>query len=291
MSDLEFEVNLLEFEVHNQVLTRVDSQEIVNRNKNVYKCRFTFDEDSEWTDLNKFAIFTDGWGNSSTQHLGKEGNILSCKIPSKVLKGSYFKISVYGGKLITTNNISIMLIQSGYNRHHHYAPPHHHHPPHPQKPYLYKPHWHGHEWGDCCDEDIWVEVFDSLDNMIDSIIYDKSTLYLFSRDSLIESIYLPFVTMDEFPVLVEDLTKRFILENVPVASSENDGLLSSDDKIKLDSIEAGANKIIVDDSLDSESDNPLSNKCITNALGNKEDTYDFVERVDSLIQNLINEGE
>lgn len=291
MNELEFEMNILEFEVHNQVLKRVDSQDVVNRNRNVYKCRFKFDEDSEWSNLNKFAIFTDGWGNSSTQHLGKDGTILSCKIPDKVLKGSYFKIAVYGGELITTNNISIMLIQSGYDRRLPYCPPHHHHPPHPQKPYLYKPHWHGHEWGECGDKDIWVEVFNALDNTIDSIIYDNSTLHLFNKEYLIESIYLPFITQEEFPALVEDLVNRFILNNLPMASYETNGLLSSEDKIKLDSIEAEANKIIVDDSLDSESSNPLSNRCITNALGDKEDTYDFVERMDNLIQNLINEGE
>ena len=95
MNELEFEMNTLEFEVHNQTLKRLDSQNVVNRNRNVYKCRFIFEEDSEWTNLNKFAIFTDGWGNSSTQHLGKNSDILTCLVPDQMLKGSYFKISIY----------------------------------------------------------------------------------------------------------------------------------------------------------------------------------------------------
>lgn len=55
------------------------------------------------------------------------------------------------------------------------------------------------------------------------------------------------------------------------ASSEQDGLLSKADKQKLDNIEAGANKIIVDTSLSSTSTNPVQNKAIYNALNNKVD--------------------
>lgn len=274
-------INILEFEVHNQILERIDSQDVVNKNRDVYKCRFTFEEDSEWVNLNKFVIFEDGWGNSSTQHLGKSSNILSCLVPDKVLQGSYFKISVYAGKgqLITTNNVSVALIQSGYSAHrghHNYYPLYHHN-------------YHHH---DCYHEDdIWIEVFDRLDNTIDSIIYDNNTLHLFSRDKLIESIYLPFVLEDDIAELVEDLTKRFIENNVKPATSTTDGLLSKEDKQKLDSIEEGANKTIVDTQLDADSNNPISNKVVAEALDGKENSYDIVERIDDLIVELINKGD
>lgn len=264
-------MNVLEFEIKGQVLTRVDSQEVMNKNKNVYKCRFTFDESDEWVNANKFVRFTDGWGNSTVAHLGKSSNILSCLVPDKVLQGSYFKISVYAGNLLTTNNVSVGLVQSGYVRHGR------------------NNHCH---MDSCCDEkDIWVEVFERLDTIIDSIIYDNNTLHLFSRDTLIESIYLPFVSEDEVRDLVADLTDEFILENIPVVSDETDGLMSKEDKVKLDSIESGANKTLVDNHLDGESDNAVSNRVVSEALDGKEDTYDIVERIDNLIIDLINNGD
>ena len=258
-------MNVLEFEVKNQTLTRVNSQDVVNKSKNIYKCRFKFEDESEWLTLNKFAIFTDGWGNSSTQHLGKEGNILTCLIPDKVLQGSYFKISIYAGDLITTNSVSIALIQSGYNHHRRHS---------------------------CYEDskDIWVTIFDRLDNTIDSIVYDNNTLHLFNRDELVESIYLPFVHEDEVSNLVNTLVDEHIT-NLPTATSATPGLLSSEDKIKLDNIEEGANRTIIDSSLDSNSENPISNNAVTEALESKEDKYDIVERLDNIIVNLINNGE
>ena len=106
-------MNILEFEVHNQILTRIDSQDVLNKSRNIYKCLFTFEEDSEWINLNKFVIFKDGWGNSSTVHLGKSSNTLSCLVPDEILRGSYFQVSIYAGDLITTNNVSVALIHSG----------------------------------------------------------------------------------------------------------------------------------------------------------------------------------
>lgn len=269
-------MNTLEFEIHGQVLTRTDTQDVVSKNKNVYKCRFTFEEDSEWTDKNKFAIFTDGWGNSSTQHLGKNSNILSCLIPSKVLQGSYFKISIYAGDLETTNNISIALLPTGYTQTHH---SHYHHNCSHQHHNIYEE-----------SEDIWVEIFNNLDTIIDSIIYDNQMLHLFHKDQIIESIYLPFIREDEFPQLVEDIINHHYVESIGLATTENDGLLSSEDKRKLDSIEEGANHITVDDELDESSDNPVSNKVVTVALQGKEDTYDIVERIDNIIVELINKN-
>lgn len=316
-------MNTLEFEIHNQTLVRIDSQDVINKNKNVYKCIFTFDEDSEWINLNKFVLFTDGWGNSKTQHLGNNSNCLSCLVPDKMLSGSYFKISVYAGDLITTNNVSVNLIQSGYNRHNHNT---------------CECDCHRHT-----NKDIFVEIFDRLDNTVDSIVYDNKTLHLFCRDTLLESIYIPLLEENEIRDLVTNLTKDFI-NNIPIANADGDGLLSSEDKVKLDSIESGANKTIIDSELDENSDNPVSNKVITSMMNNhntditdlqerqdntsiklnnlqedydynkdvinnhmnkivddindlnttlesKEDRYDYVERLDNIIVELITKGE
>ena len=53
------------------------------------------------------------------------------------------------------------------------------------------------------------------------------------------------------------------------ATSNRDGLMSKEDKIKLDGIADGANKTVVDSALNSNSVNPVQNKVITNALAGK----------------------
>lgn len=287
-------MNVLEFEIHGQILTRVDSHDIVNKNHNIYKCRFTFEENSEWDNTNKFVTFTDGWGNSSTQHLGKSSNILSCMIPDKMLKGSYFKISVYGGHLVTTNNLSISLIQSGYHKYNY----HRNHPGKCYYPHHYDKYWHDYDYGEF--NDIFVEIFDRLDSTIDSLIYDNNTLHIFNGNHLVESIYLPFVTEDDVNELMTTVITDYI-QNQSTATSESNGLMSSEDKVKLDSIESGANYTIIDDSLDMHSDNAISNKAVSNVLDNineeinkldsdKEDKYDIIERIDNVIVELINKG-
>jgi len=57
-----------------------------------------------------------------------------------------------------------------------------------------------------------------------------------------------------------------------IASNTTDGLLSKDDKTKLDTIDEGANKTIVDSSLSETSTNPVQNKVIYEALNEKVST-------------------
>ena len=54
-----------------------------------------------------------------------------------------------------------------------------------------------------------------------------------------------------------------------VASQTANGLMSKDDKTKLDGVEAGANKTTVDSALDSASENPVQNKAVKAALDGK----------------------
>lgn len=54
-----------------------------------------------------------------------------------------------------------------------------------------------------------------------------------------------------------------------VATQSSAGLMSSDDKTKLDGVEAGANKTIVDAALDEASENPVQNKAVKAALDSK----------------------
>ena len=54
-----------------------------------------------------------------------------------------------------------------------------------------------------------------------------------------------------------------------VATTSANGLMSAADKAKLDSVEAGANKTIVDAALDEASENPVQNKAVKAALDSK----------------------
>lgn len=54
-----------------------------------------------------------------------------------------------------------------------------------------------------------------------------------------------------------------------VATETSDGLMSRENKIKLDGIEVGANKIVIDSVLSSVSSNPVENKTVTIELENK----------------------
>lgn len=238
----------LEFDVNStQKLTRTDSTtEVVSKNYNVYRCRFTFSD--EWQDINKFVIFRDGWGETTTVHIGKGSNILCCMVPNQVLDGTHFKVMVYGGDLLSTNNVSIPLVTSGYTN--------------------------GVSDPTCTrkQKDIFIEIFNELDTKIDGIIYDNHCLNLFHGDILVESVYLPFA--DEETV------------NELITSTSNELL---EIKNRLDAVEElAARNIGVDDTLDPTSDRAISNKAICNALDTKEDKYDFVSRMDDLIQNLIN---
>lgn len=199
-------MNVLEFEIDNQILKRIDNQKIINKNENVYKCQFTFDENSEWIDLNKFVIFKDGWGNSSIVHLGNGGDVLYCIIPEKVLRGSYFRLLIYAGELMTTNYITIALIQSGYREKRKYSLC-------SQKDNRFS------------GEDIFVEIFENLDKTVDAIDYEDKTLYFYNKDKLLESVYLPFVYEDDLDSLVEHLVNRIVdteldeHSNKPIANS------------------------------------------------------------------------
>ena len=78
-----------------------------------------------------------------------------------------------------------------------------------------------------------------------------------------------------------------------VASASNNGLMSSTDKNKLDGIQEGANKTIIDDSLSDSSTNPVQNKIIKTALDSKSDIghdhdgrYYTESEIDSKVQVL-----
>ena len=84
---------------------------------------------------------------------------------------------------------------------------------------------------------------------------------------------LSTVIGDSTSGLVKDVNDlKDVIENLGSATESEDGLMSSEDKAKLDGIESGANNIIIDSQLDINSTNPVQNKVITEALNTKADT-------------------
>lgn len=80
-----------------------------------------------------------------------------------------------------------------------------------------------------------------------------------------------------------------------VATTSNNGLMSSTDKTKLDGIAAGANKTVVDTVLNPTSTNPLQNKVLCESLNAMHDTIDgkvdsseFTDLTDTDITTLWN---
>lgn len=103
---------MLEFEVNNQIIKRVDNTELVNLSENYLGLSFTF-KTNDWNDLAKFVLFT-GQG-TDTFKIAVVNNTVS--VPNEVLTGDYFIFSLYGVSndvRITTNQIKAYLISSGY---------------------------------------------------------------------------------------------------------------------------------------------------------------------------------
>lgn len=175
-----------EFTINNQILKRTDTTTIISKSKNIIKTLFTFNGNI-WEDNNRFAIFTDSWDKKTTIHLGKS-SVCSCIVPSSCLEGTYFKISVYGGDLITTNDVTIPLNSSGYTKHHHHCEHEH--------------------------KDIFVDIFDRLDKNIDNIIFIDNCLQCYSNDELVDSVCLNgFVDETQLSELIQDFITKTELKN------------------------------------------------------------------------------
>ena len=68
---------------------------------------------------------------------------------------------------------------------------------------------------------------------------------------------------------VNDLKEKVATTGFNVATTTNDGLISSEDKAKLDGIDDEATKTIIDNSLSSSSENPVKNASVTIAMSDK----------------------
>lgn len=98
----------LDFKVEEQTLTLVSLKKVVADSVKYLTCKFTFSED--WNGVTKSATFFPVKGEPFTQPLVDDW----CEVPHEVIKAPLFKVSVFGGELITTNIVIINVVASGY---------------------------------------------------------------------------------------------------------------------------------------------------------------------------------
>lgn len=84
------------------------------------------------------------------------------------------------------------------------------------------------------------------------------------------SVTVSTVTTDNYGHVMQMFDRKIVFPAAEV-SQANKGLMGSQDKIKLDNIEQNANKTTVDSRLSLNSNNPVSNNTIVNALNDKSD--------------------
>lgn len=172
----------LNFEINNQMLLRKDENILVNKSKNYVFCNFRF-KTEEWTNKEKFAIFKDSWGKSYVSYLGTNCNC-RCVVPAEALKGTNFKVSVYGGDLITSSELTILLVPSGYTTR--ISPT-----------------------AEPMSRDVFVEIFDQLQNKIDDIVYEDGYLRCYSAGEIVTELML-LVDIEE---QIRELIPSFRLDN------------------------------------------------------------------------------
>lgn len=79
-------------------------------------------------------------------------------------------------------------------------------------------------------------------------------------------------------------TKAYVDSKSAVATASANGLMSAADKVKLDGVEAGANKTIVDDAMSDTSKNPVQNKVIKKYVDDRAVRYDAAQTLDKAQQ-------
>ena len=102
---------MLEFKIEKQKLIRLDEYEIASFTRNYIDVSFIFDE--LWCNVKKYVLFVTPNGSQHVVKLGY-GQEVSCKIPNQVLENAFFKISVFGGDLLTSTQETVFVSSSGY---------------------------------------------------------------------------------------------------------------------------------------------------------------------------------
>ena len=114
------------------------------------------------------------------------------------------------------------------------------------------------------DENGAQEIAYTIEKSVPADAKFTDTTYTLVKDTTNNKIHL--MNGEESVSEIDDNNTTYEL-----ATSESAGLMSKEDKMKLDSIGSGAGKIIVDEELSEESENPVQNKVIKTELDKKAD--------------------
>ena len=106
----------------------------------------------------------------------------------------------------------------------------------------------------------WLKTKVYVKNEIDTKLQNKSDI---NHTHDISDLYDNF---DMISGLYDEMNEK---ADKSVVTTSVNGLMSKEDKSKLDGIATEANKTVVDSSLSSSSTNPVQNKIVTNALNGK----------------------
>lgn len=183
---------LFEFKVVKNEISKVNKPQKI-RSKNVFnKCKFYFDKDTyEGKEL--FVTFISKKGAYQHVPLGQWANVVSCLIPSKFLKDSYFKIVAYAKNSSKTNTLSVFT-KGRYKNKIEY-------------------------------EGALNYLLKELDKKIDNIICEDNQIKCYSGDILLDTIFIETVNEDMVKEQIEvyflDLEEKLERERQQYVS-END---------------------------------------------------------------------
>lgn len=180
---LEFKIEGNEIrKIHNCYATKKDS---------IYKCKFYFQR-STWGDEDIYVTFINSFNYSTTQHIGRWQDILYCTVPTRILKGSYFKLFVHSKSSLRTNKVSIDI--TNYSS-------------------TIK-----------VSNDVLNDLLKELSNKIDAISYEDQQLKCYANGKLVDVLVIDNVDdeylktriqqeFEEYESIIDEKLKNFLTED------------------------------------------------------------------------------
>lgn len=188
---------LFEFKIVKNEISKINKPQKI-RSRNVFnKCKFYFDEET-YKDKDLFVTFISKHGAYKNVPLGQWANVLSCLIPAKFLKDSYFKIVAYAKDSSKTNTLSVFT-KGRYKNKIEY-------------------------------EDALNYLLKELDKKIDNIIYEDNQLKCYSGDILIDTIFIETtnenMVKQQIETYFEDFKEQLRIEKEHYMSDDDIDLLT-----------------------------------------------------------------
>lgn len=174
----------LTFNINQQKLKRTSKNILVNKSKNVISCNFEFRDPTNWEGIEKFASFTNDKEYTYICPLGKD-MVCECVIPEEAMTGNYMKIGVFGGDRITTNNLLIPLLNSGFTTHIKQS---------------------------TGESDFFHDLYKKINMKYDDLILEENKLYCYSGDECLKIINFDDLILNTYPTkdyVESELNKKY----------------------------------------------------------------------------------